>query len=582
MTAQPVAMVPKTMKAPPAPMQGGHGFSAFTQFLGAADLKTPKGLAASTALATSLHGHKLHVKGARAAQDENSAADGTASAPDTSAAQALPLALSANPASAAPASADAASTPGASAPPLVESSRNRVILLANAASAAAVGIAAQAKPTGASTPANAKSFLGLIAAGSSVLSAATASSDAALSAAAAAGANAAGSAATPQSGGTTAPTVLNEATPTVTPTGSPQPHQAGPPATAFLVNQFGAPGATSANAPETSTQAAAPQKPAHDDFAASAAAPGTASNSTAAAANLTAMLPGAAALNARIVAGASAINDHPNQSAAPATAALTQPADPNAGTLPPSTSTGTGDDKGHDNSGFGLGSGSPAGIAAPAPSSSAIAASDPRAFAAALNHAGVQTDAAPSSGDGTNSQQDAGSDPTSASGPGLALPQIDPNAASNAPAPAPSDASLRPALIALPASEQVAINLKQALATDSDEIQIQLKPASLGTIDVKLNVNHDGRLTAVISADRSDTLNLLKQDASQLQQSLRDAGFNADSGSLSFNLRGDAQNFAQNAPPSFPASAGPSADFPAAAAAIRGQRQHTGTLDIHV
>lgn len=579
MTAQPVAMVPKAMKAPPAPMQGGHGFSSFMQFLGASDLKTPKGLAASTALATSLHGHKLHVKGARAAQDGNSAADGAASAPDSSAPQALPLALSANPTSAAPANADAASTPGTTAVPLAGSPRNRVILLANATSSASIGIAAQAKTAAAATPANANSFLGLIAAGSSAVSAAAASSDAALSADAAAGANMAASAATSQSGGTPASAALNEATPTVTPPGSPQPHQAGPPATAFLVNQFGAPGATSANTPETSTPAAAPQKPAHDDSPASDAAPGAASGSTAAA-NSGAMLPGAAALNARIVAGASAINDHPNQSAAPATAALTQPADPNAGTLPPSASTG--DDKGHDNSGFGLGSGSTAGIAAPAPSSGANAASDPRAFAAVLNHAGVQTDSAPSSGDGTKSQQDAGSDPTGASSSALPLPQMDPNASSNAPAPAPSDPSLRPALIALPASEQVAINLKQALSTDSDEIQIQLKPASLGTIDVKLNVNHDGRLTAVISADRSDTLNLLKQDASQLQQSLRDAGFNADSGSLSFNLRGDAQNFAQNAPPSFPASAGPAVDFSAATAAIRAQRQHTGTLDIQV
>jgi flagellar hook-length control protein FliK len=180
------------------------------------------------------------------------------------------------------------------------------------------------------------------------------------------------------------------------------------------------------------------------------------------------------------------------------------------------------------------------------------------------------------------SQKDAGSDPTSASGTSLSLPQMDPNSAANAPAPAPSDASLRPALIALPASEQVAINLKQALTTGSDEIQIQLKPASLGTIDVKLNVNHDGRLTAVISADRSDTLNLLKQDASQLQQSLRDAGFNADSGSLSFNLRGDGQSFAQNTPPSLPASVGSTTDFAAATAAVRAQRQHAGTLDIQV
>jgi hypothetical protein len=572
MTAQPVAMVPKAMKAPPAPMQGGHGFGTFMQFLGAGDPKTLKGLSGSTALSTSHHGgHKLHVKSARAAQDGNSAADDSANTADSSAPQALPLALSAN--SAAPASTDAASTSGASAPPLAGSSQNRVVLLANAAASASIGLTGQAKSAGAPTPANANSFLGLIAAGSSVLSAA-ASSDAALSADAA---SAAASAVTPQAGGTPAPTELNEATPSVTPPGSPQPHQAGPPATAFLVNQFGAPGATSANAPETSTSAA-PQKSAHGDAAASdAAASGTSSQT--APANSAAMLPGAAALNARIVAGASAIDDHPNQSAAPATAALTQPADPNAGTLPPSASPG--DDKGHDNSGFGLGSGSPAGIGSPAPSSSANAASDPRAFAAALNHAGVQTDAT-SSVDGTKSQKDTGSDQTSASGPGLPLPQMDPNAGSNAAAQAPSDASLRPALIALPASEQVAINLKQALTTGSDEIQIQLKPASLGTIDVKLNVNHDGRLTAVISADRSDTLNLLKQDASQLQQSLRDAGFNADSGSLSFNLRNDGQSFAQNAPPSLPASAGAPVDFAAATAAVRAQRQHAGTLDIHV
>ena len=97
----------------------------------------------------------------------------------------------------------------------------------------------------------------------------------------------------------------------------------------------------------------------------------------------------------------------------------------------------------------------------------------------------------------------------------------------------------------VPVGEQVALNLKQAIAAEHNEIRLQLKPASLGTIDVKLNVGQDGRINAVISADRSDTLNMLKQDAGTLQQALRDAGLNADSSSLSFNLRGDAQSFAQ-------------------------------------
>ena len=64
----------------------------------------------------------------------------------------------------------------------------------------------------------------------------------------------------------------------------------------------------------------------------------------------------------------------------------------------------------------------------------------------------------------------------------------------------------------LPAYEQVAINLKQAAQTGTDRIEIQLKPANLGAISVKLDVTHDGRITAVISADRSDTLHMLRQE----------------------------------------------------------------------
>jgi len=99
---------------------------------------------------------------------------------------------------------------------------------------------------------------------------------------------------------------------------------------------------------------------------------------------------------------------------------------------------------------------------------------------------------------------------------------------------------------------------------------------------VKLNVNHDGRLTAVISADRSDTLNLLKQDAGSLQQALQDAGFSTGSGSLSFNLRSDTQGFAQNGSSSGYAATQPTAlteDAPAKLAAYA-PRLHNGTIDI--
>lgn len=147
-------------------------------------------------------------------------------------------------------------------------------------------------------------------------------------------------------------------------------------------------------------------------------------------------------------------------------------------------------------------------------------------------------------------------------------------------------ALVRPALVAL-AGDQVAVQLRQAIQNGTNQIQIQLKPESLGSIGVKLNVSHDGKLTAVISASRPDTLNLLKQDSSNLQQALRNAGFQADSGSLSFNLSGgDPQSFSQNGSsqsgsPNVPNAASFGNDSLVTPATYR-PREHSGSLDIHV
>jgi hypothetical protein len=161
----------------------------------------------------------------------------------------------------------------------------------------------------------------------------------------------------------------------------------------------------------------------------------------------------------------------------------------------------------------------------------------------------------------------------------------------NAPAATPVqlDAAVHAAAPYVPVGEQVALNLKQALTSDNNEIRIQLKPASLGTIDVKVNLTQDGRVSAVISADRSDTLNMLKQDSGTLQQALRDAGLNTDSNSLSFNLRGDAQSFAQNSSQGGSGQSGAGSYLSAGGDALIGaeaiapaQRSHAGALDIEV
>jgi flagellar hook-length control protein FliK len=153
-------------------------------------------------------------------------------------------------------------------------------------------------------------------------------------------------------------------------------------------------------------------------------------------------------------------------------------------------------------------------------------------------------------------------------------------------APSPELPLATPPLLPHAVAEQVALNLRQAAKDGSDHIQIQLQPADLGTIDVKLNVSHEGRVMVVVSADRSDTLNLLQQDATNLAQALRDAGLQADSSSLSFNLRGGYQfnqQQAANGGASYADAAGGSLDEPEAMPPLTpALRSHSGSLDIHV
>lgn len=99
---------------------------------------------------------------------------------------------------------------------------------------------------------------------------------------------------------------------------------------------------------------------------------------------------------------------------------------------------------------------------------------------------------------------------------------------------------VRPAFHPLVA--QVAVHVAQAAADGNDRISIRLSPAELGRIDVRLDFGPDGRVQAVFAADRPQTVELLQRDARDLERALQDAGLRADSGSLSFNLRGDGRN----------------------------------------
>jgi flagellar hook-length control protein FliK len=114
--------------------------------------------------------------------------------------------------------------------------------------------------------------------------------------------------------------------------------------------------------------------------------------------------------------------------------------------------------------------------------------------------------------------------------------------------------------------------------------EIRLDPPELGRIDVRLDVDRGGNVTSRLTVERSETLDLLRRDAPQLERALQHAGLNTEGG-LQFSLRD--QNFAnreqtrQNAATFIVA-----ADEPAAAdAALRGYGRLVGLgggVDIRV
>jgi flagellar hook-length control protein FliK len=89
--------------------------------------------------------------------------------------------------------------------------------------------------------------------------------------------------------------------------------------------------------------------------------------------------------------------------------------------------------------------------------------------------------------------------------------------------------------------EQISVKVTKALESGIHKINIQLRPAHMGRVEVKLEMANDNRLSVMVITDNRETLETLKNDSRDLQRALLDAGLNTDSGDLNFSLRGEEQ-----------------------------------------
>ncbi len=94
-----------------------------------------------------------------------------------------------------------------------------------------------------------------------------------------------------------------------------------------------------------------------------------------------------------------------------------------------------------------------------------------------------------------------------------------------------------PPIVASAPADQVYVAIRNAAGEGIDRITIQLEPADLGRVEVRMNVAHDGRTHMIFTADRAATLDLLAREVHGLERSLADSGIKADAGSMEFNLR---------------------------------------------
>jgi chemotaxis protein MotD len=67
--------------------------------------------------------------------------------------------------------------------------------------------------------------------------------------------------------------------------------------------------------------------------------------------------------------------------------------------------------------------------------------------------------------------------------------------------------------------------------------EIRLDPPELGRIEVRLDVDRDGQVTSRLIADRTETLDLLRRDAGEIERALQQAGLKTTDNALQFTLR---------------------------------------------
>jgi flagellar hook-length control protein FliK len=99
-----------------------------------------------------------------------------------------------------------------------------------------------------------------------------------------------------------------------------------------------------------------------------------------------------------------------------------------------------------------------------------------------------------------------------------------------------------PVQIAQPNIAAFAIQIAAKSDQGARHFDIRLDPPELGSVDVKLSIDHSGQAQAHLTVEKPQTLNMMQRDSSDLARALRESGVNLSQNGLNFSLKGQEKN----------------------------------------
>lgn len=96
-------------------------------------------------------------------------------------------------------------------------------------------------------------------------------------------------------------------------------------------------------------------------------------------------------------------------------------------------------------------------------------------------------------------------------------------------------------------TQMIALQIHRNAQTQVDTFRMQLHPADMGQLEVRLKFSKDGTMKAHLVADKPETLAILQKDSAQLQKMLEQSGIQLDGNALSFDLRQQRDQGTQSA-----------------------------------